>query len=59
MTVTVQLWYLVPAALTLVAFVLFYISSKRSGMLGGIIEGMFGFGCLIAAIACVLTKWLS
>lgn len=57
MTITLH-WWLVPVGMVVATFLLWWHGSRESGMMGGIVQFLFGAGLLIGAIATALVGWL-
>ena len=52
-------WWHFPILLVLAAFVLFWMGSRKSGMLGGVIEDLIAIGLLIGALISLITGLLA
>lgn len=59
MTLTIELWMLIPALLAIGGIVLIWIGGKQTGMLGGLFEGLAGFALIIGAILFMVGRWLA
>ena len=60
MTITFQLWMLIPAVLVVGAVVMLWKSENAGGgMLAGLFEGLAGIALLMLAGAFMLGRWLA
>ena len=59
MTITLQLWMLIPGALVIAGVVMIGIAGKQSGMLGGLFEGLLGAALLAGAALFLLGRLLA
>lgn len=59
MTITLQLWMLIPGALVIAGVVMIGIAGKQSGMLGGLFEGLLGTALLAGAALFLLGRLLA
>ena len=59
MTITLELWHIIPAALVLAALWFFYIGSREDGFLAGLFPGIAGMALLLMAAMFLVGRWLA
>lgn len=59
MTITFELWHIIPALLIISAIVLFWIGGRETGLLAGLFPNMAAVALLLIAAAFMLGRWLA
>lgn len=59
MTITLELWHLIPALLVIAAIVLFWIGRQETGFMAGLFPGVAGVALLLMAAMFLAGRWLA
>lgn len=59
MTITLELWHIIPVALVLAALWFFYLASRETGFLAGLFPGIAGAVLLLMAAMFLIGRWLA
>lgn len=58
MTITIQLWMLIPGLCILGAIIFLVLGARETGMFGGCFHGALALCLLVAAVAFLLGRWM-
>lgn len=59
MTITLELWHIIPAVCVLAALWFFYIGSQEDGFLAGLLPNIAGVVLLAMAAMFLIGRWLA
>lgn len=59
MTITLELWHIIPAVCVLAALWFFYLGSRETGFLAGLLPGIAGVALLVMAAMFLAGRWLA
>lgn len=59
MTITLQLWMLIPAALVIAGIAMTWVAGRQHGMFGGLFEGLLGMALFAGAALFLLGRVLA